>query len=245
MCVCVCMYICKYTNLYIYKTHIYIHIRILVYVYNPKVIVLVESWLSEDTVNIYKYKNFQQFSMSRVNKSGGGVMLFLHPNYSAVKVNAPVVPPASCDVLAVAETRSDHCWVVVYRPPACSAEDALQLCECLGSILAQYCNVTLMEDFNAPSIDWASTDEAQRLKPSERSLLLFCLTWDLRQLVDKPTREASTLELIFTTHPEQFGEVHVEPPIVSSDHDTVICDIVDAATDPPPTNVLGQASRLG
>ena len=57
--------------------------------YNPKVIVLVESWLSEYTVNIYKYKNFQQFSMSRVSKSGGGVMLFLHPSYSAVRVNAP------------------------------------------------------------------------------------------------------------------------------------------------------------
>ena len=63
-------------------------------------------------------------------------------------------------------------------------------------------------------------------------------------LVDKPTRGANTLELTFTTYLEQFREVHVEPPIGSNDHDTVICDIVDAAKDPLLTKRSGSGQPI-
>ena len=54
----------------------------------------------------------------------------------------------------------------------------------------------------------------------------------LEQLVDKPTRDERTLDLILTNTPSLFNGIKTLPPIGKSDHDIVFteCNISKKAT---------------
>ena len=63
----------------------------------------------------------------------------------------------------------------------------------------------------------------------QRKFYQFCSSWDLQEIVHKPTRKQNHLDIILTTHPERYGKVYVKPPLLNSDHDTVICHIKQPA----------------
>lgn len=196
---------------------------------NPTVLAITETWLSDDIACLYKYGNYSQFAVCRQSVGGGGgVMMLFHPNMSVVKVRTSVVPPPSCDALAVVDIKDGHCWVLVYRPPDCNACDSTQLCEYLDCLLTTYKSVTIIGDFNMSHIKWFNSDN-QHLSSVERNFLSFCASWDLQQLVPKPTRGNNYLDLVLTTHPERFGDVNVVSPLVKSDHDAVICQMSSMA----------------
>ena len=58
-----------------------------------------------------------------------------------------------------------------------------------------------------------------------RALRLARVSWDLHQIVTKPTRGNNHLDIILTTHSERYNRVHTVPPLVNSDHDTVLCHL--------------------
>ncbi len=53
-------------------------------------------------------------------------------------------------------------------------------------------------------------------------MLIFLILFNL---FIRPTRGNSFLDIILTTHPEQYGEVTTGPPLLCSDHDTVLCQV--------------------
>lgn len=198
--------------------------------YNPSIIAITETWLSSDIVSSYNYYNYKQFAVCRQSgQRGGGVMLLFNPSFSVFQVLPRVKPPITCDVLAVVDTAKGHCWVLVYRPPQCSAVDSEALVECLESVLTNYKYVTICGDFNMKDIDWQSVNK-QSLCPIERNFQQFCESWDLVQLVNEPTRGDNVLDLVLTTSPEWFQiplGVGVQPPLVNSDHNTVVIHMQD------------------
>ena len=54
--------------------------------YNPSMLAIVETWLSDDISRHYVYRDYQQFVVSRNSVAskppGGGIMLRFYPHYS-------------------------------------------------------------------------------------------------------------------------------------------------------------------
>ena len=139
-----------------------------------------------------------------------------------------VQPPRSCNALAVIDSHDGHCWVLVYLPHRIS-EDVDQLCRYLNCILTEHRSVTIIGDFNMADIKWASSAKSQQLDVIHQKFYQFCSSWDLQEMVQKPTQKQNYLDIILTKHPERYGELYVKPPLLNSNHDSVICHIKQPA----------------
>ena len=83
-------------------------------------------------------------------------------------------------------------------------------------------SVHVLGDFNFKDIDWPDrlSKSGSTLSQSEGQILIDIMNdHGLEQMVDFPTREKNTLDLILTTLPDQFKDVH--SPDKLSDHDIV------------------------
>ena len=92
----------------------------------------------------------------------------------------------------------------------------------LNCILSEHRSVTIIGDFNMVDIKWASSAESQQLDVIQRKFYQFCSSWDLQEIVQKPTQKQNHFDFILTTRPERYGEVYVKLSLLNSDHDTVI-----------------------
>ena len=136
--------------------------------------------------------------------------------------NLPIQPPDTCNVVSVVDVNSGQCWVLVYRPEEMS-HDITQLCKYLDYLLAEYRSVTIMGDFNLGKMKWHVLIEQQQLSPIYRKFYQFCASCDLSQIVPGPMHRPNELDIILTTHDEQFGDIIIDPPLLNSDHDIVVC----------------------
>ena len=83
-------------------------------------------------------------------------------------------------------------------------------------------SVHVLGDFNFGDIVWADRlhKSGSPLSPSEGEILIEIMNdYGLEQLVYFPTRERNTLDLIVTSLPGQFADIH--SPDRLSDHDIV------------------------
>ena len=83
-------------------------------------------------------------------------------------------------------------------------------------------SVRILGDFNFKDIDWPDrlSKSGSTLSQSEGQILIDIMNdHGLEQMVHFPTREKNTLDLILTTLPGQFQDVHA--PDKLSDHDIV------------------------
>ena len=141
--------------------------------------------------------------------------------------------------LSELQNHSESVWVKVfanktshyvaswYRPPGGSSEDfhlfGVQLDQIRnkhkGSKLP---SVHVLGDFNFKDIAWPDrlNKSGSMLSQSEGQMLIDIMNdHGLEQLVHFPTREKNTLDLILTSLPGQFQEIH--SPDKLSDHDVV------------------------
>ena len=81
----------------------------------------------------------------------------------------------------------------------------------------------LTGDFNLPDINWSE----QTISPNQytvgtnQAYLDIASDNGLEQIVDFPTRNENTLDLIFTSHPSYKQRCKPIPAIGNSDHDSV------------------------
>jgi hypothetical protein len=90
-------------------------------------------------------------------------------------------------IVAAVDVTTGHNWVLVYRPPSCTAEESSSLLACLEGLLLNYKRVTVLGDFNLPSVYWY-LDSDHHFGSDERELLLFAESWALKQLVNQSTQ---------------------------------------------------------
>ena len=137
------------------------------------------------------------------------------------------------------ENDSESVWVKVfanktshfvaswYRPPGSTSEEFQLFREQLDYIRTQHKGKKLpsahvLGDFNFKDIDWPDrlSKSGSTLSQSERQILIDIMNdHGLEQMVHFPTREKNTLDLILTTLPGQFQDVH--SPDKLSDHGIV------------------------
>ena len=137
------------------------------------------------------------------------------------------------------ENDSESIWVKVfanktshfvaswYRPPGSTSEEFQQFREQLDYIRTHHKDkklpsVNVLGDFNFKDIDWPgrlSKSDSTLSQPEEQILIDIMNDHSLEQMVHFPTREKNILDLIRTTLPGQFQDVH--SPDKLSDHDIV------------------------
>ena len=83
-------------------------------------------------------------------------------------------------------------------------------------------SVTLLGDFNAPSINWKD-DLPIALNHPDKIILDMSEFCGLTQLIMQPTRGNNFLDLVLTNSPELFASVTLHPPLGRSDHNMVKC----------------------
>ena len=118
-------------------------------------------------------------------------------------------------------------YICAYYRPDKSHKTSLELFRVSLSKAATISNahIVIAGDLNFPSWDW----KQMRLKPNpsyaqlHEDFINMLSDFGLVQLVEEPTREANTLDLIISNCPQLFPRVKVLPGL--SDHDAVFCEI--------------------
>ena len=149
------------------------------------------------------------------------------------------------------ENDSESVWVKVfanktshfvaswYRPPGSTSEEFQLFREQLDHIRTHHKgkklpSVHVLGNFNFKDIDWPDrlSKSGSTLSQSEGQILIYIMNdHGLEQMVHFPTREKNTLDLILTTLPGQFKDVHSPDKLI--DHDIVSGTL---KISPPPPN---------
>lgn len=169
----------------------------------------------------FTYNNFTCFHCNCNGRRGGGVMLQFSPRFQVEQISV-VDYPKTCELLSIRQKSDNRLWLLVFRPLDCSVEDTEQLCNAIIVVKVGKCAVTVLGDFNAPTIDWSDESTAPKLH-TDKIISDMCTFCDFTQLVRQPTRGIHCLDLVLTTKPDAFISVVTQPPIGNSDHDIVKC----------------------
>ena len=116
---------------------------------------------------------------------------------------------------------------VCYRPPGQPAGQVAEFLANLENSLAliackKYDTVILVGDFNDPCTKWNSRHTKSDLK---NNLVDLSLSYNMKQLINEPTRDENILDLVFTTNPTVFRKVAALDPIHDLDHLPIYCEI--------------------
>ena len=130
-------------------------------------------------------------------------------------------------MVKVFANKTSHYVTSWYRPPGRSSEDFHLFGDQLDQIRNKHKGnklplVHVLGDFNFKDIAWPDRliKSGSTVSQSERQIFIEIMNdHGLEQLVHFPTREKNTLDLILTSLPCQFQEIH--SPDKLSDHDVV------------------------
>jgi hypothetical protein len=207
-------------------------LKLLIHEQSPDIIVLTETWLSDDISNaevaIGGYHIYRKDRMS--GRKGGGLLLYLKDELSGSMYNPAIT--SSSETLWVSMQLPKSCKLfigVVYRPPTQDATTDDELINELR-LLCQKKSVIIIGDFNAPGIDWDSLHVHSPIQSFESKLVNFSLDEFLYQAVKCNTRfrhgqNPSCLDLIFSKDEEIISETQTMAPIGLSDHCVLNCII--------------------
>ena len=160
------------------------------------------------------------------NIHGGGLMLLVHKDISHMPITELENDSESIWVKVFAN-KTSHFVASWYRPPGSISEEFQLFREQLDYIRTHHKgkklpSVHVLGDFNFKDIDWPDrlSKSGSTLSQSEGQILIDIMNdHGLEQMVHFPTREKNTLDLIPTSLPGQFQDVHA--PGKLSDHDIV------------------------
>ena len=188
-------------------------------------IFVTESWLSTKISNglVDPENKYTVLRKDRSSAKGGGVCALIKNCHSVAPVQfadkysqLEIVAFDILDMLSVVRV------FVVYRPPNYSTdahEYAGLLTDCFKTYTVKNGSNVVTGDFNLPNINWNSLH-----CPDEhihKLVFNFVISHGFAQIVNFPTRELNTLDLVFTDDDCLITDVKSCPPLGLSDHSSV------------------------
>lgn len=197
--------------------------------YNPKLILVTESWLNSCTPDSIfgLQRNFSLFRKDRTDQSGGGVCVFVANDLIATVIELP--PELAhlellCLDLLVCEAK--YRVVCCYRPPYYDMHAqnyVIDLIKCLEALINVEHTVLIAGDLNLPNVDWESFS-APRDK-IQHPISNFMQAEGFIQYVNQPTRDDRILDVLLCNDSLMISDCSVGPPVGRSDHNTVCFDM--------------------
>ena len=196
--------------------------------HQPHVVAIQETKIDSSIATSELFPETCPYSVYRKDRNihGGGVMLLVHKDISHMPITELKNDSESIWVKVFAN-KTSHFVASWYRPPGSTSEEFQLFREQLDYIRTHHKGKKLpsahvLGDFNFKYIDWPDrlSKSGSTLSQSEGQILIDIMNdHGLEQMVHFPTREKNTLDLILTTLPGQFQDVH--SPDKLSDHDIV------------------------
>ena len=196
--------------------------------HQPHVVAIQETKIDNSIATSELFPETCPYSVYRKDRNvhGGRVMLLVHKDISHMPITELENDSESIWVKVFAN-KTSHFVASWYRPPRSTSEEFQLFREQLDYIRTHHKgkklpSAHLLGDFNFKDIDWPDrlSKSGSTLSQSEGQILIDIMNdHGLEQMVHFPTREKNTLDLIPTTLPGQFQDVH--SPDKLSDHDIV------------------------
>lgn len=152
--------------------------------------------------------------MSRTNRNGGGVLLYIKDELNPVQLLKPKISNIDA-VYVILKNNQGTKFVIalVYRPPAQPVQTDQYIYEQISEITDTH-EAVILGDFNMPVQGWGDPLTAHHGHDLYTSLQESSLT----QLVTKPTRGNNVLDLVFATKDDLVDNMHVGEEFHTSDH---------------------------
>lgn len=199
---------------------------------NPDIILIVETWLSDDVNDDFLHiNNYNFFKYNRHGGRGGGVAIYIKSKFKCSSINYLSLNNTEQLWISLMLNNKLTCVGVAYRPPKHSVLEFLEILENNLSILAPKFEYTIFGgDLN---IDYLNI-----LSNSYKKLIELQDSFGLVQIVNEPTRigttSATILDLIFCSDNLNVTNSSVIDLPNMSDHNVVLCDIdTNEITSPP------------
>ena len=185
--------------------------------HNVQVAAITETWFTDNNSWLMNIDDFQLHYKSRPNQRGGGVAFYIASHLSACQPNLQTLSDNLETIWVILKPRyiprhtSVIACCVVYLPPPVDAQLSHNLIDyllqCTDEIRQKYpdAKFIILGDFNLANL----TRLTQQL--------------GVKQLVKQPTRDKSTLDLIFSDiSRDDYNQPMILPPLASSDHAIVL-----------------------
>ena len=196
---------------------------------------LTETWLDETIEEVVEIDGYKILRGDRKNRDRGGTAIYVHDKIETnEKLN---MSNGKCEVVAVEMPDIQTINIVVYRPPDTKSHEfnpiLSEIQKLLQNLEKPEPTIILSGDLNFPFVEWkrlpdnscsweykshtnATTDEKQQFE----RLLEVCGDHFMLQMIEEPTREGNTLDLMFTNEVNLVTAVEVTKSSYS-DHDII------------------------
>ncbi|XP_035688744.1 uncharacterized protein LOC118424306 [Branchiostoma floridae] len=196
------------------------------------VAIISETWFQEQSLAVMTdIHGYTTFSRPRVGRPGGGVAVYVRDDIHSSVLDIPVPEELECTWVKVRPHRlprnvSSLAVCAVYSPPDSPHSELLidHLVNTVDSLQVKHPHIGIIigGDFNRVDVS------------------KLCMSHNLRQLVDRPTRDQATLDLIITNLNSYYSTPSISDPLATSDHNTVV---VQAKSTPVSNKIIKRVCR--
>ncbi|CAH8539556.1 unnamed protein product [Schistosoma margrebowiei] len=199
------------------------HLRTLLLLNNPSLVLITESWLSSDTTDTFLQMNtYKLFRCDRVTKKGGSCLVYVSKNLRAKIYSDHVLSKLPESIWLTVHTH--ECKILIgciYRAPNTPSSNDTIISESFAQAASlDFTYKIVCGDFNLPTINWTTHSGPLCFESILRSLNI--LGW--QQHVHLPTRNHNILDLIFCHNVTPTSMV-VGEKFHNSDHKIVLCTL--------------------
>ncbi|KAK6028362.1 hypothetical protein OSTOST_05592, partial [Ostertagia ostertagi] len=154
----------------------------------------------------------------RPRKVGGGVAILAKKEFLYQVIFKETIIDSYEILCCDFSLLSELCRIaVVYRAPSCSHNTTQQLFKAITDLSICQHPFLAMGDFNMPEVNWQSEVD-YNFGGLAGIISRLCASYNLQQLVEKPTRGTHVLDLLFCNRSDIVSGVLTGPPLGSSDH---------------------------
>ncbi|RMC08902.1 hypothetical protein DUI87_13896 [Hirundo rustica rustica] len=190
---------------------------------NYDIVAITEMWWDDSHSWSTALDGYKLFRRDRKGRRGGGVALYIRGvlDVTGIETNDDEVESLWVKIKGKAN-KADILLGVCYRPPNQDEEVDNLFYKQLNNVSGSSALV-LVGDFNLPDIFW----ELNTAEKQQSRKFLECVEDNfLSQLVSKPTRGGTMLDLLFTNRDGLVGDVEVGGRLGHSDHEIIEFSII-------------------
>jgi hypothetical protein len=196
---------------------------------SPDVIFITETWIKEDTEDIFIHlQGYKSMRKDRSGRIGGGCMLFHKEDLTCVRdlqiSHGQLTETIWCKLKCNTEVISIG---LCYRSPSCTVSEEQEIFNEIRQMGDSNNEKLLLGDLILSGIvcsNFSATGNAEEFV----NLTQDCF---LQQLVTSPTRGDNILDLVFTSNESLIDNLMVCEPFGSSDHNLIKFDIMAPSSD--------------
>ena len=193
-----------------------------------------ESHLNDNIVdaeiNIENYSMYRGDRIEGIKK--GGVLVYIRNDLAASAKTVCYGSIGLIEYVCIYIVEKNLMIITIYRSPQSKSDDFKNVInkidDCIKCLAPIYPVMIFNGDFNFPNIKWVRGEAINNSSTgSSQSIFInFINAHNLTQLIDKPTRQNNTLDLILTNNEEMFTQIEVQDHGRLSDHRLVIAKTI-------------------